>query len=136
VFGSNFGPIDTSPYVSIGLATGTLATNNIWTSDTALSTVTPSGRSTGHDLFVIIPGFAVSKGSIIGAWSYDIPLLTAISPGNGPTAGSNILTIRGKNLVAPAVVTVGSTASSATVISDTSISACRRRNWSCYFWYF
>ena len=122
VYGSNFGPVDTAPYVSIGLVTGPLCTSNIWTSDTAMSTVTPAGKGFPHDVFVAIPGFQISKGSLVGGFSYDVPTLTAISPGNAPTSGSNIITIRGKNLVSPATVSIGSTiSSSVTLISDTSI---------------
>ena len=122
VFGSNFGPVDTSPFVSLGLATGTYCTNNIWTSDTAMTTVSPPGKSFPHDVFVSIPGFAVSTGSLIGGWSYDVPTLTAISPGNAPTSGAVSVTILGKNLVAPPTLTIGNTAStSVTIVSDTAI---------------
>ena len=122
VFGSNFGPVDTSPFVSLGLATGTFCTNNIWTSDTALSTVAPAGKSFPKDVFVSIPGFAVSRGSLIGGWSYDVPTLTAMSPNSAPTSGSISVTLFGKNLVTPPTVTIGNTsATSVTIVSDTSV---------------
>ena len=122
VYGSNFGFVDTFPYASIGdssIAAGTSCTSNIWTSDTAMTAVTPAGRSLPHDVFVHIPGFAVSKGSLVGAWSYDVPFLTSITPGNAPTQGTTVITIRGKNFIDPPVINIGSTsATTITLISD------------------
>lgn len=122
VFGSNFGTVDFTPAVSIGAVSSTIANNNVWTSDSSMEAHTPAGQSQALDVFVVVYGFATSFGSLTEAWSYDLPSLTGISRGNGPTSGTPTITIYGKNLVSPATLAIGGTsATGVSVLSTTSV---------------
>jgi hypothetical protein len=121
VYGS-FGQVNTSPYVTFGLVTGTPCTSNMWTSDTAMTTVSPAGKGFPHNVFVVIPGFQISMGSMHQAWCYDVPSLTIAARSNAPTSGTTTITIYGKNLVPPPTAKIGVTESlGVTLISDSSI---------------
>jgi IPT/TIG domain/Tyrosine-protein kinase ephrin type A/B receptor-like len=63
----------------------------------------PSG--TGQD--VIVQMTATSQQSNTLVYDYDVPVITAVTPSNGPTAGGTTITIDGSDLGEEAVLTIG-----------------------------
>eukprot|EP00960_Hanusia_phi_P068982 766978-Hanusia_phi.AAC.4 len=121
ILGRYFGPINFSPVAYIGFTVGAV---NIWTSDSSIQTQTKAGKNTKLDVRVRITGTSgvPVAGSLTQVWSYDIPSVTSPTTSNGPTSGSSTITLFGKNLVQPAVLTIGSTtAQTVNYVSATSI---------------
>jgi len=104
-FGKNFGTFDSTPFVSIGATESTntnwathtcngLTRKVCWTSDTSIAFIPAYGSGTSKDISVSILG---RKSTLTIAFSYDKPAITAINPLNGPTGGSNSVTVYGMN---------------------------------------
>jgi len=93
VFGLNFAGTDTTPTVQIG---ATACRTAGWTSSTSLSCVTPAEilQGVGFDGLVTISN---SVGTLSAVFTFDNPLLTAISTINAPGSGGFSLTMAGIN---------------------------------------
>ena len=97
------------------------------TSDTAIAATTPKGSAANdpYDVRVTTPH---GTGVMADAFNYYAPpLITSVSPGNGPLAGGTSVTITGNFLftakLLPGAVTFGGVAAGYTVKSNTTIVA-------------
>ncbi len=99
----------------------TPATSFTFVSDGQITATSPAGSGV-VDVTVVTAGGTSAKSSA-DQFSY-APVVTTISPVNGPAAGGTQVTITGVNLAAVTAVNFGSkSATSFTVISDTQITA-------------
>ncbi|KAJ1478097.1 hypothetical protein T484DRAFT_2970674 [Baffinella frigidus] len=105
VFGVNFGTFDPTPSASIGNTASSASAwitqtcsgvirSVCWVSDSQLVFRPPYGA--GVNLHVSATVLAVSS-SLVSAFTYDLPTLTAIGPSNGITAGGTLITLYGSN---------------------------------------
>ncbi|QDK77941.1 T9SS type A sorting domain-containing protein [Spirosoma sp. KCTC 42546] len=99
--GTNFG---TSGSVTIG---GLAAPTTGVYSHTSIVVTLPSGQGTDLPVVVTVAG-QVSSSSVL--FSYDAPALTAMTPVNGPTSGSSVISLIGTSLGRSGVVTIGGVA--------------------------
>jgi len=93
VLGLNFAGTDRSPLVAIGVTSCRTAG---WTSATSLACVTPAEitQGTGFDATVTV---TESIGTLSAVFTFDNPLLTALSTFNAPGTGGLSLTLSGIN---------------------------------------
>ena len=105
--GQNFGKHDSTPLVSLGATESSnteWATHDCngvtrtvcWISDTSIAFIPAYGAGTGKDISVSLMG---KKSTLTIAFSYDKPVITALSPNHGPTSGSSAVTVHGTNSV-------------------------------------
>ena len=102
---------------------GTALTNFNVVSDTSLTFITPAGAvGTGLNVSVTSPGGTNTANSL---FTYDAtPMVSAISPAYGVTAGSTAVTLTGSGFTGATAVSLGGTAATnVTVVSDTSLTA-------------
>ena len=103
--GQNFGKHDSTPLVSLGATESSnteWATHDCngvtrtvcWISDTSIAFIPAYGAGTGKDISVSLMG---KKSTLTIAFSYDKPVITALSPNHGPTSGSSAVTVHGTN---------------------------------------
>ncbi|MFE2161159.1 IPT/TIG domain-containing protein [Streptomyces lydicus] len=89
-------------------------------SDTHITAVAPAGTGT-------VPVTVTTSGGTSNGISYTYsaaPILSGVSPNQGPTSGGNTVTLTGANLTGATAVTFGATpATSFTVVSPTQITA-------------
>jgi hypothetical protein len=79
-------------FVTIG---NTNALNMTRLDNTTLSFVAPSGL--GQQMNLILNSFRSLPSPPNVLWSYDAPILTFLSPQNGPTEGNSVITVFGNN---------------------------------------
>ena len=90
-------------------------------SDTQITAVTPAGTGT-VDVSIVTAG---GSATAVGAYTYvPTPVITSVSPAQGPEVGGTAVTITGENLTGATYVLFGATpAASFTANSDTQILA-------------
>ncbi len=100
VLGKNFGVQDSRPTVSVGHTPCTLTT---WQSDSSIVCTVPSGQ--GHDYLIeaTIIG-AHSKENALVRFSFDSPVVSAVSPANIPPTDAIALTLYGEAFGGPDAV--------------------------------
>ena len=93
-------------------------------SDNVIVCISPSYTAGAKDVYVITPG-GLSAASPADVFTYqNAPVVTAVKPDAGPTAGGTSVTITGNDFKSVSAVKFGTTpATSYTVNSDTSITA-------------
>ncbi|MGA8115262.1 MAG: IPT/TIG domain-containing protein [Actinocatenispora sp.] len=98
----------------------TAATSYLVVSDTHISAVAPAGSGTVQ--ITVISAGGTSNGV---PYSYlPVPVISAVSPNQGPTAGGNTVTLTGTGFTGATAVRFGATvATSFTVVSPTQITA-------------
>jgi len=89
ITGTNFG---TTGFIEVGGHPALLGTNG-WT-PTNIQCVLPRGQGKNQPVVVMVAG----QPSIARSFDYDPPIVYAISPTNGPTAGGVLITLTGTNL--------------------------------------
>ncbi len=118
ITGSNFGFSANNVVFQFGSAVA----STIWTSDTAIVPLIPSG--TGSNLTATV-NVGEQHSAVFGSFvSYDNPVISRVVPANLPSAGGSVLIIIGNNFGSSAVpiIRVGlSTCSSPLVFSHTSV---------------
>ena len=99
------------------------ATNVTWLSATQLSAAAPAGTTSGGAKDVKVTNPDAGYGVLAGGFRYD-PIVTSVSPGNGPINAGTVLTIAGKGFVAGAAVKINEvSATNVTVNSDLQLTA-------------
>ncbi len=94
--------------------------------DSAIVADPPAQTAGTYDVTVTNSGGGTSKTNAADKYTYYIPKVTQVSPNNGPTAGGNVVTIRGLDLAdgSTPTVTFGTLKSaSVTVKSSRTITA-------------
>ncbi|MGW3623077.1 IPT/TIG domain-containing protein [Streptomyces sp. NPDC000880] len=101
---------------------GTVSAPFTVVSPTEISATVPPATAGGVPVTVTTPG---GTSTVDVYYHYlGVPLITAITPGSGPTAGANAVILTGSRLVAATAVDFGgATATAFTVVSDLEISA-------------
>lgn len=120
ITGSNF----QSPMtVTVG---GSLCTASTVTNPTELTCTTPASATSGAKDIVITDQYAQSVTQAT-AYSYKLaPTVSAITPGEGPLAGTQAVTISGANFQTPMVVTIGANSCINVVVVSSSELTCDR----------
>jgi hypothetical protein len=100
----------------------TAATNVNVTNSTTITAITPAGSAGAVTVTVAVNG---QSGSLANGFTYTTaPVVSSVSPNNGPIAGGTGVTITGTNFTAGATVTFGGTAATnVVVVNSTSITA-------------
>ena len=99
------------------------ATNVTWLSATQLSAAAPAGTTSGGAKDVKVTNPDAGYGVLASGFRYD-PIVTSVSPGNGPINAGTVLTIAGKGFVAGAAVRINEvSATNVTVNSDIQLTA-------------
>lgn len=102
----------------------TIATSFAVVSDSTINAVVPPGPSAGGTVSVLVTG---PGGTSPAGTSYTYaatPVISSITPNNGPTAGGNTVSIGGANFTNITAVAFGSTiATSFSVVSSSTINA-------------
>ncbi|MFD5066055.1 IPT/TIG domain-containing protein, partial [Streptomyces sp. NPDC058394] len=111
--GTNLGDVTTVRF-------GTTATAFTIVSPTQITATAPPGSEGPVQITAISPG-GTSGG--VAYYYVVLPTLTAVSPGQGPTAGGTTVTITGTNLLNATTVRFGGTAAAFSVVSATQITA-------------
>lgn len=118
--GANFGNVDLSVSSSIG---ATVCQTSSWLSSSIVRCLVDRGVSGSHT--VRVSGGTGLSGTVVGAFSYDAPLLTHSSPFNGALSSSTTLSISGTNFLTTAtsvIVQVGDSAcGTSSWVSQTSV---------------
>ena len=98
------------------------ATNVNVVNSTTITATTPAGSAGAVTVTVAVNG---QSGSLVNGFTYTTaPVVSSVSPNNGPTAGGTGVTITGTNFAAGATVTFGGTAATnVVVVNSTSITA-------------
>ena len=98
------------------------ATNVNVTNSTTITAITPAGTAGAVTVTVAVNG---QSGSLANGFTYTTaPVVSSVSPNNGPIAGGTGVTITGTNFAAGATVTFGGTAATnVVVVNSTSITA-------------
>jgi hypothetical protein len=98
------------------------ATNVIVVSPTQITCTTPAGNAGAVNVAVTVNG---ETGTLTNSFTYvTVPMVSSVSPGNGPAAGGTAVTVTGMNFTSGATVTFGTTAATnVAVVSSTSITA-------------
>ncbi|NUK03949.1 IPT/TIG domain-containing protein [Streptomyces lunaelactis] len=99
---------------------GTTAAAYSVVSATQITATAPPGSTGFAQVTVITPG-GTSGG--VGYQYVALPVLTGVSPGEGPTAGGTTVTLTGTNLGDVSAVRFGTTAAAFSVVSATQITA-------------
>ena len=102
---------------------GTAATSFTVGSDTSITATTPAHVAGAVAVAITTPG---GSATLPSAFIYDlpVPMLTSLSPSNGPDAGGTSVTLTGSGFTGTTAVTFGGTAATSfTVNSDSSITA-------------
>jgi len=125
VGGSNFYGVSGFPGWSgaNGVYFGTAQAEYVYNSPTSITATVPPGQSGTVDVSVVTPG-GTSATSAIDRYSYTgAPVVSSVSPSQGPAAGGNPVTITGVGFAAASAVTFGPDNSPAgfSVDSDTQI---------------
>ena len=92
VSGNDFGAAD---YTPSGRSGGSTCEASAWLSHSEVVCTVPAGIGTGH-LQVITVGIFVGS-ALDGAFDYDPPDLTGLSPQNGPTTADAVTSVSGAN---------------------------------------
>jgi hypothetical protein len=92
VRGKNFGGYDTTPTVRIG---DTLCATTIWTSDVLLTCLHPPGSGVAH---TVVSTVASILGTMVAAYTYDSPRLTAVHRWNAAHTGGVSVTLAGASI--------------------------------------
>lgn len=91
---------------------------------TTITATTPVHAAGAVDVVVTTPG---GVGTGVGLFTYiappGAPVVAAINPTSGPTAGGTAVTITGANFTDASAVTIGGVAAAFTVVNDTTITA-------------
>ncbi|MFF4483233.1 IPT/TIG domain-containing protein [Streptomyces sp. NPDC001520] len=104
--------------VRFGTANATTFTVN---SATQITAVAPPGSGTAQ-VTVTGPG-GTSNGLAYSYVAAPVPVVSGVSPGQGPAAGGNTVTLSGSGFTGATAVRFGSASASFTVVSDTQITA-------------
>ena len=110
----------------VGLAFGsTPATSFTVNSATQITAIVPPGAAGTVDITLTAPGNVAVPTSAADQYTYlPVPAVTGVSPGSGPSAGGNTVTVTGTGFTGTSAVAFGTVpATSFTVNSDTSITA-------------
>jgi IPT/TIG domain len=100
---------------------GNAATSVVVVSETEITAKT-AATAAGKDAVVVSDGNGTSPGG--PTYTYlPAPTVTTIEPASGPALGGTAVKIKGTGFVSPATVTIGSAATSVTVVSATEIMA-------------
>jgi outer membrane autotransporter protein len=104
--------------VTIGGVSAGIAANT----QTSIVVTTPAGTAGAKDVVATTSG---GSATLVGAYTYiSNPVVTAVSPTNGPVAGGTSVTITGNNFTGATAVRFGATnGTGVTVLSATSITA-------------
>ena len=97
VLGKNFGVQDSRPTVSIGHTPCTLT---VWQSDSSIVCTVPAGQGRDHLIEATIIG-AHSKENALVRFSFDSPVVSALSPSNIPPTDAIALTLYGEAFGGP-----------------------------------
>jgi len=100
VLGKNFGVQDSRPTVSVGHTPCTLT---VWQSDSSIVCTVPAGQGHDHLLEATIIG-AHSKENALVRFSFDSPVVSAVSPANIPPTDAIALTLYGEAFGGPDAV--------------------------------
>jgi hypothetical protein len=99
---------------------GAAATEVKFVSGTELTAKTPAGS--GSQKAVVSDAGGTSTGGPVFAY-IPAPTVESISPGEGPSAGGTLVTIKGKGFVGGATVTIGAAATETKFVSSTALTA-------------
>ncbi len=93
IFGANFGLVDNTPIVRVG---ATACSSSRWLSDSGIfCRKISSSRDRGLPVRVSV---SLMEGSAVASYTYNAPLVTKITPVNGPPGGSGtFVTVSGVN---------------------------------------
>jgi hypothetical protein len=97
VLGKNFGVQDSRPTVSVGHTPCTLT---VWQSDSSIVCTVPAGQGHDHLIEATIIG-AHSKENALVRFSFDSPVVSAVSPSNIPPTDAIALTLYGEAFGGP-----------------------------------
>jgi uncharacterized protein (TIGR03382 family) len=100
---------------------GTAATNVTVSSATSLTATTPAHAAGAVEVVVTNPDG--QKGTLANGFTFNpvaAPVVSAINPDNGPSAGGTAVTLTGANFANGATVTIGGVAATSVVVSNTS----------------
>jgi hypothetical protein len=105
-----------------GVKFGTVAATNVTVvNDTTVTVTAPAEPQRTIDIHVTSPN-GTSAATSADQYTFVIPVITAISPTSGPTAGGTTVTITGTNLQGATQVKFGTVpGTSLTVVNDTTI---------------
>ena len=92
-------------------------------SDTQITATSPSGSAGPIDVTVTTSGGTSATSAADRFTYFPPPIVTAITPNNGPISGATAVTITGTNFTSASAVTFGSTRTTFTVSSATQIAA-------------
>ena len=96
---------------------GTAATNVVVTNSTTLTATTPAHAAGAVAVTVTNPD--TQSGSLASGFTYNAaPTVSSVSPNNGPAAGGTGVTITGTDFVTGATVTLGGTAATNVVVTN------------------
>ena len=99
------------------------ATNVTWLSSTQLSAAAPANTTSGGAKDVKVTNPDAGYGVLAAGFRYD-PIVTSVSPGNGPINAGTVLTLAGKGFTAGAAVRINEvSATNVTVNSDIQLTA-------------
>ncbi len=101
---------------------GSAATSVMVVSATEIMAKTAATAAGPHEV-VVTDSNGTSAGGSTYTYVAPPPTVTAIEPASGPAAGGTAVKIRGTGFVSPATVTIGSAATSVTVVSSSEIMA-------------
>lgn len=114
VLGANFGSYRNSQSVQVGALSAGAVT---WTSDSSMSCKMPAARGV-EQAASVSQGPNALAGTLLAAMTYDDPLVTAMTPSNGPQSGGTAVTFHG--------VSFGTSNGNPTIMVG---SACRFNSW-------
>ncbi|WP_280249843.1 IPT/TIG domain-containing protein [Nocardia abscessus] len=100
---------------------GTTATTFTLDSTTQITAISPGGTGTVQVTVTTLDG--TSNGLPYTFAAVAVPVLSSVSPNQGPTSGANTVTLNGTNFAGATAVRFGNTAASFTVVSGTQITA-------------
>ena len=111
--------------VIAGIAFGTVPASFTLNSATQVTATVPPGTAGTVDIVVTAVGNVTSPTSPADQYTYlPVPAVTGVSPGSGPSAGGNTVTVTGTGFTGASAVSFGTVpATSFTVDSDSSITA-------------
>ena len=109
---------------------GIAATSVAFVGATSITAVTPAGAAGAASVVVTNPDTQANAANALYTYAAplappveEFPTVTAITPTNGELNGGRTVTITGTGFVAGATVTIGGTAATSVVVSETSIIA-------------
>jgi len=91
IWGTNFGPSDTTPNFAVG---GTTCAKTQWVTETSVSCYVGGGVGVG---LAVTANIQAMIGTLPMIFSWDAPVLTLLNDRNGPTTAGSAVTLVGKN---------------------------------------